>query len=430
MCSDARAQGGMGQDRSGSRPLTREHLARRAVLSLFCDPVPEQCSHLVELSIRDWERLMKWLDLSGLALYFLDRVVELKLCDLLPTAVFTRLHLNLIDNTERTRAMLLESVEIQKSFQRAGISYAVLKGISLCPCAVPKPELRSQFDLDYLVADRDMAAAREILNRSGYRLYAVSGRSSEFKKNEQPGVSLRDIYKHLNSYGVELHGAEGNTNGPSILDRVQWRDVDGMGMPVLNRLDLFLGHGLHTFKHVCGEYVRASQFLEFRRHVLRYQDDGNFWRELRQMAEGNRRASLGLAIVICLIQDVLGDFAPEALASWTVDVLPERLRRWARTYGHRVVLGSYPGTKLHLLLQQELERYGVGGKRSTRSVLLPAQLPPPVIRPFANENCSTRIRRYVMHLGTIVERAQFHVIEGLRYVVEARRWRRMEGSLR
>jgi len=420
----------MEQDRSSSRPLTREQLTRRAVLSLFCDPVPEQCSQLVELSVRDWERLMKWLDLSGLALYFLDRVVELKLCDLLPTAVFTRLHLNLIDNTERTRAMLLESMEVQKSFEQVGIPYAVLKGISLWPCAVPKPELRSQFDLDYLVAERDMPTARETLKRGGYRLYAVSGRSSEFKKNERPGVSLRDIYKHFDSYGVELHGAPGNTNGPSVLDRAQWRDVNGMEMPVLNPLDLFLGHGLHTFKHVCGEYVRASQFLEFRRHVLRYQDDGNFWRELRRMAEGNRRACLGLAIVVCLIQDVMGDFAPEALTSWTVDVLPERLRRWVRTYGHRVVLGSYPGTKLHLLLQQELERYGVERKRSTRNLLLPAQLPPPVIRPFANESWSTRIRRYVMHLGTIVERTRFHVVEGLRYAVEGRRWRRMEGSLR
>jgi len=410
--------------------MSREQVKRRAVLSLFCDPVPEQSSELVELSVRDWERLMRWLDLSGLALYFLDRVVELKLCDLLPTAVFTRLHLNLIDNTERTRAMLLESMRIQRNFQQAGISYAVLKGISLWPNAAPKPELRSQFDLDYLVAEGEIPAAREILQRCGYRLYAVSGRSSEFKKNERPGVWLKDIYKHFNSYGVELHSASASANGQSVLDRLEWRDVNGNAMPVLNAVDLFLGHGMHTFKHVCGEYARASQFLEFRRHVLRYRDDSNFWHELRVVCDGNRRARLGLGLVVCLIQQVMGDFAPEALASWTVDALPERLRLWVRIFGHRVVLGGYPGTKLHLLLQQELERYGVEGKRSARNVLLPAQLPPPVIRPFANEGWGTRMRRYAMHLGTIVERARFHLIEGARYLVEARRWRRLEGSPR
>jgi hypothetical protein len=94
------------------------------------------------------------------------------------------------------------------------------------------------------------------------------------------------------------------------------------------------------------------------------------------------------------------------------------------------MLGDHPGTKLYLILQDELERCGVEGKRSMRSSLLPAQLPPPVIRPFANEGLGTRIRRNLMQLATILERAKFHVIEGIRYAVEARRWRRLGGSLR
>ena len=424
---DDRRQKDARQAELASGNLSREQSIRLAVLSLFRDPVPDKCSLLVELSAKDWKKLMRWLDLSGLALYFLDRIVELKLCNLLPTGVFTRLHLNLIDNTERTRHMLLESESIQRNFQRAGISYAVLKGISLWPGAVPKPELRSQFDMDYLVAEPDVPAARDTLEHFGYRLYAVSGRSSEFKKNERPGVSLKDIYKHFDSYGVELHAEAANTNARSVLDRVQWRDVNGMMMPVLNPVDLFLGHGMHTFKHVCGEYVRASQFLEFRRHVLRYLDDERFWSDLRQTAEGNPPVSLGLGLVLSLITEVMGEFAPEALASWTADRLPDRLRLWVQGYGHRVMLGSYPGTKFYLLLQQELEKCGIEGKRSTRRSLLPAQLPPPVIRPSANEGISTRIRRQAMHLGTIFERARFHLIEGLRYAVEARRWRRVEG---
>ena len=413
-----------------SRPFSGEDSTRLAVLLIFSDPVPEQCSRLIERSAKEWSRLLHWLDLSGLALYFVDRVVELKLCDLLPTAVFTRLHLNLIDNGERTRAMLRESMEIQGNFQQAGISYAVLKGISLWPYAVPKPELRLQFDLDYLVAENDMGRARAILERSRYRLYAVSGRSWEFKKNERPGVSLKDIYKHFDSYGVELHSSAGKQGELGILDRVQWRDVNGMTMPVLHPVDLFLGHGLHTFKNVCGEYARASHFLEFRRHVLRHREDSSFWRDLQLLTEGDRRASLGLGLVLYLIDYVMGESTPEALARWTVDRLPNRLREWVQTYGHRVMLGSYPGTKLYLLLQQELEKCGIAGKRSARDILVPGQLPPPVIRPFANEKLSTRIRRYVMHLGTILERARFHVIEGLRYAVEVRRWRRLEGSPR
>jgi hypothetical protein len=427
-CSDSQASEAMRSLRSISRPLSGEESTRLAVLSIFSDPVPEQCSRLIELSAKEWNRLLRWLDLSGLALYFVDRVVELKLCDLLPTAVFTRLHLNLIDNNERTLAMLRESMEIQNNFQQAGISYAVLKGISLWPDAVSKPELRLQFDLDYLVAENDMAQARAILERSRYRLYAVSGRSWEFKKNERPGVSLKDIYKHFDSYGVELHSSTGKQGELGILDRVQWRDVNGMTMPVLDPVDLFLGHGLHTFKNVCSEYARASHFLEFRRHVLRYRDDSDFWHELRQLAEGDRRACLGLGLVLYLINHVMGESTPEALASWTVDRLPNCLRLWVQAYGYRVMLGSYPGTKLYLLLQQELEKCGIAGKRSPRAILVPGQLPPPVIRPFANERLNTRVRRYVMHLGTILERTRFHVVEGIRYATEARRWHRLRGS--
>ncbi|MBW8869968.1 MAG: hypothetical protein JF563_04215 [Acidobacteriales bacterium] len=127
---------------------------------------------------------------------------------------------------------------------------------------------------------------------------------------------------------------------------------------------------------------------------------------------------------------MLGESTPETLACWTVDRLPDRLAVWVRTYGRRVMLGDYPGTKLYLLLQQELEKCGVAGKRSAREILMPGQLPPPVIRPFANEQLSTRIRRYAMHLGMIIERTRFHLIEGLRYAVEARRWRRLDGSPR
>jgi len=124
----------------------------------------------------------------------------------------------------------------------------------------------------------------------------------------------------------------------------------------------------------------------------------------------------------------MGDFVPGALAGWTTDRLPDRLRAWARTYGHQVMLGSHPGTKLYLLLQAELELCGIESKRSVRSSLLPGQLPPQVIRPFADENFSTRIQRHFMHLGTIAERARFHAVEGLRYAVEVRRWRRLQGS--
>jgi len=396
----------------------------------FCDPVPDVCSHLLELSPGDWQSLKRWLDFSGLALYFLDRAVELKLGNLLPAEVFTQLNLNMIDNAERTRQMLAESAEIVRGFRRKGVTFAVLKGISLWPRAVPKPDLRSQFDLDYLVAEVDVPTARGVLERFGYRLYAKRGRSSEFKKNERPGVSLKDIYKHFDSYAVEIHAEPHSPAESSLFNRLEGREIEGITMPSLGRVDLFLGQALHVFKHLCGEFTRASLVLELRRHILTYRDDERFWTELQLRASTNRRSTIGLATALYLTEHLMGTTVPDSVYSWSKDNLPDRIRHWVRTYGHRVVLGNHPGTKLYLLLQHELTRNGIGGQRAARSALLPSQLPPMVIRPLTNENYLVRFRRYRMQFGIVLGRMRFHVIEGFRYIIEARRWRRLEGASR
>lgn len=408
------------------KPLSAEQSARKAVLLTFCDPLPEQCSRLLDLSAKQWTDLLRWLDISGLALYFLNRLVELDLTDLLPPAVFTRLHLNLIDNSARTKGMIGESITIQEKFQRFDLSYALLKGLSFWPGSVPKPELRSQFDLDFLVDEHSAPEARRILEGRGYRLYAISGRSWEFKRNERPGLSLKHLYKNLPSFTVELHIQSRVPKFSSPLDRLEWRDLCGMKMPVLSPVDLLLGQGLHAYKHICGEFVRSAHLLEFRRHVLSLRDDGLFWSELKSVANQNSRATVGLGVVTLLITRVMGQFAPEALTSWTVNRLSGPVRLWVETYGHRTVLGSHPGTKLYLLLQHELESAGIPAKRPVRRALVPIRLPQPVIRAFPNESLLVRIRRYYMQFELIVARLRFHIVEGIRITVESRRWRRMK----
>ena len=412
-----------------SQPLRVEWPAREAALLIFCEPVPHQCLQLQDLSVRKWRNLLHWLDLSGLALYFLDRIVELQLTDWLPPGVLARLEKNLADNTDRTRGMIAESIAIQREFQAARLPYANLKGLSLWPSSFPRPELRSQFDLDFLVAKESIPEAKKILEQRGYRLYVVSGRSLEFKINEKPGISLKDLYKALPSHAVELH-AESNVPGhSSSLERVERRELHGCIMPVLSPVDLFLGQGLHAYKHVCSEFSRAAHLLEFRHHVLVRRDEQAFWSELRSTASGSPRSYLGLGVVILLITHVMGDFAPSALTDWTVECLPRSARLWVERYGKRAVFGDAPGSKLYLLLQKELEAVGVPAKRSLRQILLPVRLPPPVIRAFPNETLPVRLGRYRMQLHLILLRLRFHVAEGLRYARESHRWRRQINRL-
>jgi hypothetical protein len=408
---------------TASNPLSRQQLTREAVLLIFCDPLPEQCSRLDNLSEKEWQKLLHWLDISGLALYFLDRMVELQLCSMLPPGVLARLQQNLHDNTERTRGMIAESVAIHQAFQEASLSYATLKGFSLCAGSVPKLELRHQFDLDFLVAEKSVLDARQILERRGYRLYAISGRSWEFKKNETPGVSIKDLYKDLPGRSVELHVEADIPDRPSLLERLETREFHGISMPVLSPVDLFLGQGMHVYKHVCSEFSRTAHLLEFRRHVLARRDDQAFWGELQSRARDNQGTSLGLGVVTLLITRVMGDFAPEAFTNWTVRRLPRPVRLWVKLYGRRVVFESFPGSKLYLLLKRELESAGVPAKRSLRLALFPSRLPPAIVRACANETLMRKIRRYRMQLQFILLRLRFHVVEGIRYTWESYRWR-------
>ncbi len=57
----------------------------------------------------------------------------------------------------------------------------------------------------------------------------------------------------------------------------------------------------------------------------------------------------------------MGEFAPEALTYWTVDRMPVAARLWVKLYGHHVVFAGFPGSKLYLLLQKELQEAGFSG---------------------------------------------------------------------
>ncbi|MFL6307789.1 MAG: nucleotidyltransferase family protein [Candidatus Sulfotelmatobacter sp.] len=406
-----------------------EQLTREAVLLTFCDPLPQRCSRLQHLSSREWQHLLRWLDLSGLALYFLDRLIELQLGHWLPPSVLGRLQRNLIDNAERTRSMIAESIAIQKEFQEACLSYAKLKGLSLWPSSVAKPELRSQFDLDFLVAEESAPEARRILEQRGYRLYAVSGRSWEFKLNERPGITLKDLYKAQPSHAVELHIDSRVPGHPSVMDRIERRELCGLSMPVLSPVDLFIGQGIHAYKHVCSEFSRTAHLLEFRRHVLTRRDDDAFWIQVQAAAGEDPRASLALGVITLLITYVMGDFAPDGLTIWTVERLPQPVQMWVNMYGYRVVFGNFPGSKVHLILQRELEVAGFAARRSLRDTLFPSRWPPPVIRAFPNETLSVRLGRYRMQIRFILLRLRFHVVEGIRYGWEIHRWHRFVNRL-
>jgi hypothetical protein len=221
---------------------------------------------------------------------------------------------------------------------------------------------------------------------------------------------------------VELHIEDGTDGGASLLTRAEilhFRDID---LPVLSPVDLFLGQGLHAFKHVCSEFSRTAHLLEFRRHVLSRSDDGAFWGRLRTRAEEDPNVVLALGVITLLITQVMDDFAPTSFTSWTVDPLPSCAQLWVQLYGSRAVFASFPGNKLYLLLQKELTTSNIPAKRSLRKALLPLSLPPLIVHAGPDETLSMRLRRYRAQISFILFRLRFHAVEGFRYLRESLRW--------
>jgi hypothetical protein len=412
-----------------ARPLREEQLIREAVLLTFCEPPPPQCLRLQRLSVRQWQKLLTWLDISGLALYFLDRLIELGQLEILPPAVAERLQQNLLDNTERMLDMGAESSAIQREFQSAELTYALLKGSSLWPSSVPRQELRSQLDLDFLISEASAPAARRILESRGYHLHALSGRTWEFKKGPIPRASLKNLYKVVPHRCVELHLEPNVSERPSLLARAQRRSLNGISTPVLAPTDLFIGQGLHLYKHVCSSFSRTAHLLEFRRHLLARHDDALFWSELQSAAQDDIKTSLALGVATHLITHVMGDVAPQGLTRWTVDRLPPSAKLWVEIYGRGSVFADFPGSKFYLLLQRELEGAGIPVQRSLRRTLLPLRLPPAISHAPAMETLHERAVRYHAQCRFILFRLRFHVVEGLRFARESLRWRQHMNGL-
>jgi hypothetical protein len=113
----------------GARTLSREQQIREAVLLIVLRSAATGMLFVTRSFLRRVEEAMTWLDVSGLALYLLERMAELHLSSTLPSWVHARLKQNLLDDTERTRGMIAESLAIQQAFQQANLSYATLKGL-------------------------------------------------------------------------------------------------------------------------------------------------------------------------------------------------------------------------------------------------------------------------------------------------------------
>jgi hypothetical protein len=393
---------------------------KEAVLSSFQSNAGEVAERFRSHSQNDWQAIQVWLDISGLALYLLARVRELEIEDALPSPLRERLHLNLNRNRHRTAALLSEARSVADQFQRVGIAFALLKGITLTPDSVPEPALRWQTDLDFLVAEPDAMAATGILRNLGYTLHATSGRTMEFRSGRSGKPDLANLYRADTQKSLELHGLRRREGSSDRLTRARARVFEGASLPALSAADTMVQQALHLMKHLCGEHTRASWVLEFWWHTRLRQHDDEFWNEVRAIVAAEPQADLAMSMSLWLAADLFGAIPHGAGEHWAADRIPNGVMLWMRRYARELLLSDSCASKLYLLLRRQLPNKS--DRKGTARLMIPLCLPARITQPAPGENLADRMTRYRIEASYSWQRLRFHVFEGLRYGIEALCW--------
>ncbi len=410
------------ESQSGERPSPSPRRLKEAVLSSFQGSAREAAERFQSYSQIDWQAILVWLDISGMALYLLAQVRELEIEDCVPGPIRERLRLSLDRNRERTAALLREARSVADEFRRFGVCFALLKGITLTPDSVPEPALRWQTDLDFLVAEPDAKAAGGILRNLGYTMHATSGRTMEFRAGPSGKPDLENLYRADTQRSIELHSLRRQEGVPDRLTRASSRVIEGAALPALSAADTMVQQALHLMKHLCGEHTRASWVLEFWRHVRLRQRDRAFWNEVRTIAAAEPQADLAMSISLWLAADLFGAIPHGAGEHWAADRIPNGVMLWMRRYARELLLSDSCASKLYLLLRRQLANKP--DRKGTAKLMIPLCLPARITQPAPGETLADRMTRYGIEASYSLRRLRFHFLEGLRYGIEALCWER------
>ena len=378
---------------------------------------------LARLSIRDWHRGLRWLDASGLALYFRQRVASSCLEECIPAEILNALDQRLEDNKQRTVGLFREFQAINNAFQKSGAHYVNLKGFTLIPDYCPDPSLRCQFDLDFMISHSELGLCQAILESFGYVVTGRHGNVVELKAGSGRVPSIRDLYKPRSQRSVEVHFVPPSEATPTREDRGllrrQNRVWNGVTFPALSDADMFLAQANHLLRHLKSEWTRISWLLEFRTFVNARAADTKLWQDVRDQAASNAEGALAVGVATLIATQVFGDIGASELLGWSIAAVPESMRLWLNRYGKTVLQSDFPGTKLYLLLDSELSDGG-NVRKTNVGKLFPLHRPPRVTHPDGRVS----VRAILSQIRFTLFRLRFHVVEGSRYVIAAQQWKR------
>jgi len=388
------------------------------------------------------KNLLRWLDQSGLALYFLERLQQHNAVDGLPTSLRIALESRLAANRQRTADMLDELRRITGTFTNFGVQFCALKGLSLVPDFCSAQHLRHQTDFDFLVSPEFLCQASRALESHGYVQQEVRASGEICFATPQAHIpsAQDDIYarqRHrevdlLPSLRLDFHGVAIYT--PSdLFAHAQNKIVDNLSFPTLATYDIFSLQVLHAFSHILGSWVRLSWLLEIAQFLDLYHDDDALWhsvieRQKTASADNHNRNAFGLVLSLTRQTFPSHRQLPLPLREWCIEPVPLPIQAWVDHFGARFARAGLHGSKLTLFVHREfLDTSNAQGRRAWRRYAFGRILPLRGRSSIGNVSIAApgaKIRSTVFQWLHSMRRALFHLRELVSLPVESIRLKR------
>ena len=389
------------------------------------------------LSPREWKGTLQWLDDSGLAFYFLQKMKNQNAADAVPAWVVSLLEENFSNNQARVAYMAQQFGLLNQKFNDADIQYAVLKGVSLVPQFCPDAALRHQGDFDYLIDEQALPAAQRVLVDAGY-IPKSAASSQEFTfmmPGKKPPSRTGEQYLARSPHAVELHLDVWDSEQDRLpampklffVERTCIHQWNGLSFPALTEEDAFLLQVLHACSHVFTCWMRTSSLFEIGYFLSRQASDESFWNRIEQRVGDNLLLREFIAIVAELAAKLFAAPVPPLVRTWSAKIRTGS-RVWIESYARRWALSElpvydlplFPKAKLALFLHQQYSDARVQ-KTVTRKRLLPfAQLSR--LSRTLKEQPSLLLDPGWRKRQLLARKALYHTLAGFRYLCEIPRW--------
>lgn len=307
----------------------------------------------------------------------------------MPAHVLLQVEEKLRNNAERWTRLKQTYREIASALEENGIEFAVLKGFSQWPLFVADPRHRTQYDIDLLLQDRDVAGAAAVAQRLGFEPALPKGRrptTDHFPTLiRKTGWNWRGDYFDLDiPFSLELHfrcwDRESAGFGPQKLEQSFWhrrsrRECEDLSFYGLDPADSVLYGCLHTLRHVLHGNLRPFHVYELAWFLNRQVNDHQFWAAWREEFTDELRRYQA----ICFALARHWFFCPfHPIVEESVSSLPASIEHWLTRYSHSPVAALFKSNKDELWLHWSLLTSPRQRFATLRKRLIPAQLPGPV----------------------------------------------------